>query len=452
MKQYDLIIIGAGPGGYPGALAAASYGLKTAVVEERELGGTCLNRGCIPTKTLLHTTEMLRELKEETAAGVLAGEMTCDAAALFARKEEVTGKLRDGVADLLKRAKVDVLTGHGKILGPGLVEVTSEEGLRVYEAEHILIATGSVPAKIPVPGSDLPGVVTSDDLLSGVVPKSLTIVGGGVIGVELASVYHELGCEVTILEMLPKILPNMDKEISQNLTQILKRRGIGVNTGAALKEITQTEEGLTCRYEQKGKELSVTSEKVLIATGRRANLAGLFAEDLGVEVNRGVVVNEHFETSVPGIYAIGDAVAGNIQLAHVATAQAKAVVAYLAGQTPQVRLDLVPSCIYTSPEIACVGMTEEEAKEAGLAAKSKKALLHGNAKTIITRQDRSFIKVVYEEESHRVLGAQLMMGRASDLINEYTEAVANGLTMEQMASLIRPHPTFCEAADDAFAL
>ena len=447
-------MIGGGPGGYPGAAAAAAKGWKVALVEARDLGGTCLNRGCIPTKTLLHTTELYRDVQGELALGTMEGAVNVNPAALFAQKVAVTEKLRAGVADLMKRNKVDVLCGHGKVLAPGKVEVTSAEGSEVYETERILLAAGSVPARIPVPGSDLPGVITSDELLDGEanVPARLVIIGGGVIGVEIASVYAALGTEVTILEMLPKILPNMDKEISQNLTQILKKRGIAVKTGAALKEITRGEGGLICHYMVKEKPEEVAADLVLMATGRRANLAGLCAEDLGLEVNRGIVVNDRFETNVPGIWAIGDAISGSIQLAHAATAQAQAAVAYMAGETPKIHLDLVPACIYTSPEIAAVGLTEEQAKEAGFAAKAKKALLHGNAKTIITHQERSFIKVVYDEETHVVLGAQLMAARASDMIDEYAVAIAQKLTMEQMASLIRPHPTFCEAADDAFTL
>ncbi len=452
MNKYDLVIIGAGPAGYEAAARAAVYGMKTALIEEKELGGTCLNRGCIPTKAMLHTTELMHECRQQKEEGIFDASPVCCFEKLVNRRNTVVDTLRSQVADLLKRSKVDVITGRGTITGPGRVEVHAADSVSALACENILIAAGSSSARIPVPGADLPGVIDSDGVFALTdVPEELVIVGGGVIGVEIASVFSTLGSKVTIIEMLPRILPNMDRELSQNLALILKKQGVEIHAKAGLKQIEKAENGkLACFYEEKGKACSASADKVLIATGRRANAAGIAADSLGLPIDRGIVTDAHGFTGVPGVWAAGDVTAGSPLLAHYASAAACAVIDRIAGKESGTDLTLVPACIYTSPEIACVGMTEEAAKEAGIKAKTKKAVMHGNARTVISGAGRSFMKVVFEEETGVILGAQLMCSRASDMIDEFTLAVERKLTMKELGSIIRPHPSFVEAAGELF--
>ncbi len=450
MNDYQLLVIGAGPGGYVAAIRGARLGLKTAVVEDRDVGGTCLNRGCIPTKALLHSAELFSEIKNSARFGVSAENVACDFAAVHARKEEVVGKLRGGVEQLFKANKIDLIRGKGTICAPNTVKISGEEQ-KTVTADNIVIATGSVPARPPIPGLDLDGVITSDELLMSTdhIYDSLIIIGGGVIGVEFASVYSALGCKVTVIEALDRLLPNMDKEISQNLAMILKKRGVSVNTSSKVSCVVKGENGLRVNYVSKDKECSAEGEAVLVAIGRRPNTAGLFGEGISLESERGrLIVNERYETSMSGVYAIGD-VSSRIQLAHAASAQGSACVEMIAGHAPSINVSLVPGCIYTSPEIASVGLTADEAKEAGVNVKVGKFTMFSNGKTIISDGERGFIKIVSEEETGKVLGAQMMCERATDMISEITTAVANGLTVEQMLKAMRPHPTFNEAVTEA---
>ncbi len=448
MSDYQVIVIGAGPGGYVCAIKCARLGLKTAIVEGRDIGGTCLNRGCIPTKSLLHSAEAYHTLAHSDALGITAGEIGFDFSKIHAKKAEVVTKLRTGVEGLLAANKVDIIRGMATIEGQGQVRV----GETTYSCDNIVIATGSTPARPPIPGLDLPGVVTSDELLEGTntFDKSLVIIGGGVIGVEFASVYADLGCAVTVIEAMPRLLPTLDADISQNLGMIFRKKGIKAHTGAMVKQITEGNGTLIVEFEAKGKVQTVSADKVLVAIGRRPNTAGLFAEGISPDMERGrITVNERYESSLPGIYAIGD-VSSKIQLAHVASAEGIAVAEILAGHTPTGRIDLVPSCIYTSPEIASVGMTEAEAAEKGLNVKIGKFMMHANGKTIIAGGERGFVKVVTDAASGKVLGAQMMCERATDMLSEITTAIVGGMTVSQMQSVMRPHPTFNEAITEAF--
>lgn len=448
MSDYSLIVIGAGPGGYVCALRAAALGLRTAVIEERDVGGTCLNRGCIPTKALLHSAELYSEARGAAAFGVIAENVTFNFGKMHEKKAEVVAKLRSGVESLFKSAGVTLIRGKGVIEGEGKVRV----GDNLYTADRIVIATGSVPARPPIPGLDLEGVITSDELLEGE-PEfngSLVIIGGGVIGVEFASLYASLGCKVTVIEALPRLLARMDADISQNLAMLLKKKGVKVLCGAMVKEIVKGEDGLAVRYECKGKEGEASGERVLVAIGRRPNTAGLFAPGVSPDMNRAsVAVNEICETSLPGVYAIGD-VSAKIQLAHYASAEGTAVAERIAGVAPLRDLSVVPSCIYVSPEIGAVGLTEEEASDAGYDVKTAKVMMYSNGKTLIVGGERGFMKLVYDGVSRRILGAHLMCERATDMISEFSAAIAARLTVEQMAAVIHPHPTFNEAAGELF--
>ena len=446
MEHYGLLVIGAGPGGYEAALRAAKLGIRTAVIENRDVGGTCLNRGCIPTKSLLHAAEIATGLEKGGEWGIAAGNLSVDFAAVHRKKTEVTEKLRAGVEGLLKQKKVDLLRGTGTILAPGRAAVDGVE----YGADHILIATGSVPARPPIPG--LEHAVTSDDVLAPQerVYRSLVIIGGGVIGVELACVYQAMGCQVTIVEAMDRILPNMDREICQNMTMIFKRRGVAVHTGCMVSSVEKDPDGgLVVRYTCKDQPGEARGEAVLCAIGRRPNTEGLFGEGFSVDMERGrILVDGQFQTSATGVYAIGD-VSSKIQLAHVAAAQGIACVERLAGREPLTDVNCVPSCIYTSPEIASIGITADEAKAAGRAVKVGKALMSANGKTVIAAGERGFIKIVADASTGVVLGAQLMCERATDMLSELTAAVVNDLTAQQLARVMRPHPTFEEAVSAA---
>ena len=445
---YNLIVIGAGPGGYEAALEASEKGMKVALVEKDKLGGTCLNRGCVPTKTLMHTADIARELKDASKFGVNVSEYSVDAAKMQERKNEVLDTLRSGIAALMKKGKIDVYEGLGVIEGSGRVRVGDE----ILETENILIATGSKTFVPPIEGVDIPGVVTSDELLDKAdgIYEHLVIVGGGVIGMEFASLYAALGTKVTIIEALERVLAPLDKEISQNVKMIGKKRGMDIHAKARVEKFAQGEDGkLITYYSEKDELQSVESDGVLVCIGRRANTDGLFADGVAVEIDRDkIVVNDKYQTSLPGVYAIGDVI-GGIQLAHVATAEGRNAVAVMNGEEPSIRMDTVPSCVYTNPEIATVGITADEAKAAGLDVVTKKYIMSANGKSVLSDQERGFIKVVADAESKKLLGAQMMCARATDMIGELAVAVGNGLTLDDVANIIHPHPTFVEGINEA---
>ena len=453
MKEYQLIVIGAGPGGYEAAIRAAQLGLTTALIERRDVGGTCLNRGCIPTKAMLHSAQLYREAANFELFGLHTENTSFDWAKVHQRKNDVVVKLRTGIEQLIKANKIDFFNNFASILGKNDVQLDQGEVIR---GENILIATGSVPARPPIPGLDLPNVVTSDELLddphftqTDSLAKEILIIGGGVIGVEFASVFSSFGCHVTIVEAMERILPTMDREISQSLNMVLKKRGVSIHTGAMVEKLEQDENGLVCHFTEKGKAQAVPAQQVLVAIGRRPNTQGLFAEGFEVACERGrIVTDENFRTSVDSIYAIGD-VTSKIQLAHMASAQGICAVHTIAGQKPPIDLRYVPGCIYTDPEIASVGITEDEAKQQGIPVKKGKFLMTGNGRSLIDEQERGFIKVLAHQETDVILGAQLMCSRATDIVAELATAIVNGLTCAQLAGVIRPHPTFCEGVTEA---
>ena len=448
--KYDVVVIGAGPGGYVAAIKAAKLGLKTAIIEERRAGGTCLNRGCIPAKAMIHASSLYREMQEAERFGISASDVTYDYGKIVAYKEETTDKLVQGVEQLLKANGVDVYEGKGTLLEEKKVRIRKEQEDVVLEGENIILASGSKPLILPIPGMDNERVLTSDALFAmKEAPKSLIIIGGGVISVEFATVYANLGCKITILEAMPKLVPNMDKEISQNLKMILKKRGIDIHTSAAVQGVTTEDGTCTSHYIEKDQEQEVTADYVLCAVGRCPNTDGLFGENVKPDMERGrVLVNANFESSIPGVYAIGDLIFG-VQLAHAASAQGIVVAEKLAGKEPSIDLSIVPGCVYTDPEIASAGMTEDQAKENGIAVKCGKFIMSANGKSIITQEERGFIKVVADEATGKVLGAQMMCARATDMIGEFVTAITNGLTVEQMLKGMRSHPTYNEGIGEA---
>ncbi len=452
MADYSLLVIGAGPGGYTAALRAARLGLKTAVVEAREAGGACLNRGCVPTKTLLHASEVYRAAKEGAAFGVHAEGLRVEIGEIFAHKRAVSQTLSQGVESLLKAARIPLLRGRAQITAPHEVTATDAAGeQRVYTADAILIAVGASPVKPPIPGVGL--ALTSDDILEseGRLFRSLAIIGGGVIGVEFACFYADLGVEVTVIEALDRLLPSIDRELGQNLGLLLKKQGVRVLTNARVQRIEDSGEGRRLLVAAKNGEEALEAEAVICAVGRRPCLDGLFAEGMHPETDGALLrVDGRFETSVPGVYAVGDAACG-VQFAHMAAAQGEAAAEILAGQTPTRDLSLVPSCVHCRPEIAVIGLSEAEAKAAGVPVKTGKCVMGANARTLILNPGRSLMKVVAHAESGKLLGAQLMCPNASDMISQLGEAIANGLTPRQLLRAMRPHPTFEEALGDALS-
>lgn len=450
-NRYDLIVIGSGPGGYVAAIKAAKLGMKTAIIEQGEIGGTCLNRGCIPTKTLMHSSHLFYEAKHLQAAGLHFEGLSFHMEELQARKDEIIIKVRQGIVSLLEANGVTIVHGTATIYKENRVIVRGIEEERELIAKNVLIATGSIPSIPPIEGAILPNVLTSDELLSktSLFPK-LLIIGGGVIGVEFASIYSELGCEVEIIEAMDRILPTLDKEISQSVAMSLKKKGVVIHTKAKVIRLIPGEAGeLVCEYEEKESKKQALASGILIAVGRKANSKELFAPEVNVEYDgANIKVNEFFETSIPNLYAIGDVIRGK-QLAHAASAQGIAAVERMCGEEISIDLSVIPSCVYTTPEIAVVGMSEEEAIEAGHTVRVGKYPMLGNCKTLISKGERGFIKVVADAGTDKILGALLMCERATDLVGEFSSAIVNGLTLVDLASVIRPHPTYGEAVTEA---
>lgn len=460
-NKYDLLIIGAGPGGYVAAIKAAGLGMKVAVIDERELGGTCMNRGCIPTKALIHASSLYREMKSCDRFGLKADHVGYDLKKIYAYKDKSARILREDIAQLFRENGVEFYQGMATVCKDKRVRVVKGDEEQILEGRHILIATGAKPIFPDIPGIHLPDVVTSEELLfqSDKQYERLVIIGGGVIGVELATVFNALGTQVTIIEASPRLLPAMDREISESLEIILRQRGIAILTNTRVEKIEKNGE-LHSHFLKEGKETYVSSDGILVAIGRNANTENLFEEDVPVRMEHGQIkVNEFFMTNISGIYAIGDVI-GGIQLAHVASAQGTYVVERMNDMEPSVvlsmvpsgqflSLPIVPSCLYTDPEIASVGLSEEEALARGVQVHCGKYIMSSNGKSIISMEEQGFIKVVFAADSDVLLGAQMMCARATDMIGEMATAIANGLTSTQLMYAMRAHPTFNEAISGA---
>ncbi|MBE5965970.1 MAG: dihydrolipoyl dehydrogenase [Lachnospiraceae bacterium] len=451
-EKYDLMVIGSGPGGYVAAIKAAKMGRRTAVIEKREIGGTCLNRGCIPTKTLMYTSHLYAKAQEFRELGISCKELSYDLNRIQDRKDAVVDKIRQGIRSLLAANGVTIIEGMATILDAHQIQINNaEEELRI-NTDNILIAAGSKPVKPGIEGIHLPNVITSDELLSQreKLYQRLLIIGGGVIGIELATYYQEMGSAVEVIEAMDRILPNMDKEISQSIAMNLKKKGVIIHTKAKVVKISETPDGeLLCDFEEKNAAKSVCSDGILVAVGRRANTEGLFGPDFSLAMDGAhIKVNEKFQTSIDTVYAIGDVIKGR-QLAHAASAQGVAAVEIMCNRKPSLSLEVIPSCVYTEPEVAVVGINEEEAKAKGIEVKVGKYPMLGNSKTLLSTGERGFIKVICDAATDRILGAVLLCERATDMIGEFVTAIANGLTAHDLASVIRPHPTYEEAVTEA---
>ena len=453
MASYDVIVIGAGPGGYVCAIRCAQLGLKTAVVEGREtLGGTCLNVGCIPSKALLHASHMVHEAAHNFGEmGIEVGKPKVDWEKMLAFKDGVISANTKGVEFLFKKNKIDWLKGWGSIPAPGKVKVGDE----VHEAKHVIIASGSQSASIPGAevAIDEKIVVTSTGaLVLPRIPGKLVVVGGGVIGLELGSVYSRLGSEVTVIEFMDGIIPGADVEVARSFQRILKRQGLEIVTGAAVSKVETLKGGakVTYRLRKDESEHQVEADVVLVATGRLPYTEGLGLDALGVTLTkRGqIAVDAHFRTNVPGIYAIGDVIEGPM-LAHKAEDEGGALAEMLTGQKPHVDYSLIPGVIYTTPEVASVGATEERLKDEGRAYKVGKFNFMANGRAKAMMQADGFVKILADKETDRILGAHILGPNAGEMIHEICVAMEFGAAAEDLARTCHAHPTTSEAVREA---
>lgn len=450
MADYDLIVIGGGPGGYVCAIRAAQLGLKTACVEGRgALGGTCLNVGCIPSKALLHATELLHEAQHNfDTLGIVAKSVGVDMKKMHAHKTAVIKSNTDGIEFLFKKNKVDYIKGWGQISAPGKVKVGDDE----HNAKNIVIATGSEPATLPFLEVDEERIVTSTGALELTkAPKRLVVIGGGVIGLELGSVWGRLGAEVTVIEYLDEITPGMDKEVAKSFRRILSKQGFSFQLGAAVTGVEKLKSKLKVAYKKRkdDSEHQIDADVVLVATGRRPFTEGLGLEELGVTMDRGLVMTDAaWQTNVAGIYAIGDVTEGPM-LAHKAEDEGMAVAEQIAGRHGHVNYAVIPGVIYTAPEVATVGLTEEALKEQGRAYKVGKFPFMGNGRAKANLVSEGFVKLLSDKETGQVLGAHIIGPAAGDLIHEICVGMEMGATSNDIVKTCHAHPTFSEAVREA---
>lgn len=462
-KMFDLLIVGAGPGGYVAARKAAKLGMSVVIIDKGPLGGTCINRGCIPTKAMLHAATLYREIRECGKFGLHVENAGYDLQRIIEYKDTSAREMRTNLEKEFEELGIVFIQGTARVQMGKRVRVEKEDGSsEFYFGRNILIATGAKANRADIPGADLPGVMTSEELLTSNESsyKSLLILGGGVIGLEIATVFKSLGAEVTIIEISDRLLPNMDLEFSDALEDILTERGVHIYKESILEHITEAQTGLSCQFVWQGQTCQVQVDGVLMSVGRSADTEGLFDPNVPIKLERGkVVVDEFFRTSVPGIYAVGDVV-GGIQLAHVAAAEATYVVEKMNDMKPSVivsmvpsclftPISIVPSCLYTDPEIASVGLTEEQARAKGVPIRCGRYTMEANGQSIISKESGGFIKILFAKDSDVLLGAQIMCPRATDMIGELATALANGLTSKQLMYAMRAHPTFNEAISGA---
>jgi len=448
MAEKDIVIIGGGPGGYVAAIKAAQLGGKVTLVEKDELGGTCLNWGCMPTKALLHGVEILESLETGKDFGIQADGVKVDFARMSARKDRAVKVLVSGVAGLMKANGIEVIKGRARLISPQTIQVVDEKGqTATHQARRIILATGSVSSQPPIPGSQLPGVIDSNGALQLTrVPGSMVIIGAGPIGLEFGTIFAALGAKVTILELLPQVLPSEDTEVASALEKSLSKYKVQTLTGAQVKGIEETAGGKLKVSAVVGEgEKAFEAEVVLMAVGRRPNLEGLGLEEAGVRFSKkGIEVNSRMETNIPGIYAVGD-VTGQWLLAHFAFAQGEVAAENVLGHEGQLDSRVVPRCVYTLPEVASVGITEKEAKEKGYEYKVGRFPFSANGKATVTGERSGFIKIVAEAKYGEILGVNILGPHATDLIGEAVLAMRLEGTAQDIALAIHPHPTLTEA-------
>ena len=456
MPQYDLAIIGSGPGGYVAAIRAAQWGLKTLVIEKDGfLGGTCLHVGCIPTKVLLHHAEIFDSFKNAKEFGIEVSEFHLDWPAILARKEKIVSKHAKGIQFLFRKHSVETMQGWGRWAGPGRVSVESAGKTSEIEATHIMLATGSEARSLPGVEFDGEVILGNREILQlPAVPKSLVIVGGGAVGVEFASIFRSFGSEVTLLEMLPRIVPLEDEEISAELEKAFRKRGIQVFTEARVGSVKREGSGAAVEFTDKaGAAQKLAAERVLVAIGRVPQTEKLGLDKSRAKIERGLVqVGPYMETAEPHLYAIGDIVAGMPQLAHAASMEGIIVVGKIAGKAvPVLERMRIPNATYCEPQIGSVGLTERQAREAGHAVKTGKFPFGANSKASILGRPEGFVKVVAEEKYGEILGVHIIGPQATEILAEPVTALQLEATIDDMLFTVHAHPTLWEAMGDAFA-
>jgi len=422
MQKYDLAIIGSGPCGYVAGIRAAQLGLKVCIFEKDRVGGVCLNWGCIPTKALSASANALYNIERASEFGIDVKSFSLDFSKVCDRKQKIVAKLSSGVEMLLKAKKIDVIKEKAEIKSPAIIKADNLE----IEAKNILIATGSIPLELPGLSFDHVNILSSTDMLElKTIPRNLIIVGGGVIGCEFASIFRAFGSEITIIEAMPQLLPNEDEEIVRKMEQIFKKRGIKVLTNTKIDKIDK-------------------DSKTLICVGRLPNSKGLGIETLGIETNKGwIKTDEHFRTNTSNVYAAGD-IKGGMLLAHVASREGIIAAEYMAGNSQSIDYNAIPSCIFTNPEIASVGLNEKAAKNKGLDMKVRKFLFSAIGKAHVINETDGFIKLVVDNKSDKILGCQIIGPHATDLIAEISPCIQFGITSEKLSSVIHAHPTLSE--------
>jgi dihydrolipoamide dehydrogenase len=450
VERYDVLVIGAGPGGYVAALRASQLGAQVGVVEETYVGGVCLNVGCIPSKALLRSAEVYEALRDAKQFGIrVEGAVEPDWPEIQRRKAQIVKRLTTGVSGLLKKARVAVFEGRGRLIDAHTVAVTGSAGEERLEAGKVIIATGAHPVRLPLPGFDLPGVLDSTGALAlEELPRRILIVGGGVIGAEFAAIFASFGVQVTIIEMLDRLLPMMDADISAEILKSLKQQKIQSYVSSRANEIVPVGDALRVSATTPGGPETFEVDKVLVSVGRRANIEGLGLESIGVKLDRGIAVDDHMETNVSGVYAIGD-VTGRWWLAHVASKEGVVAAENACGHPARMDYKSVPSCVFTHPEVASVGLTEAQAREQGYDVLIGRFPLMANGKALTYGERAGWVKIVSESKYGQVLGLHIVGAHASDLILEGGLALSMEATLDEIEATIHAHPTLGEAIAEA---
>ncbi|HEY3940010.1 MAG TPA: dihydrolipoyl dehydrogenase [Bryobacteraceae bacterium] len=452
---YDVVVIGSGPGGYSAAVRAGQYGLKTAIIERGpRLGGTCLLVGCIPTKSLLHTADVWDYFKNPAAQGIQCENPQLNYPQVLDRKNRIVTKHSKGIEFLMRKNKVDVLKGNGRLLGGGRIEVKGDQGTQTVEAKNIILATGSEARMLPGLQPDANLILTNIEILDlDAVPKTIGIIGAGAVGMEFASIFSRFGSKVTVLEMLPRVVPVEDEEVSKELEKHFRKAGIRIETGAKAENVRKNAHSVSLGVTlANGNKEEMEFDKLLVAVGRRPNADNVGIENTKAQLDRGFVKVDRFQlTDEPGLYAIGDIVAGTPQLAHVASAEGMVAVGHIAGKPVRpINRNRIPSATYTEPGIGSVGLTEAQARAQGFKVKVGKFPFAGNSKATILGKHEGFVKVVADEKFGEILGVHIIGPEAFELISEAVTAMEAEATVETMMQTIHAHPTIYEAIGEAF--